>query len=49
MDNMENIEKKAKRPRIGAKPVAQSASDGGRYEKIEYNPGQYSGDRKSVV
>lgn len=45
MDNMENIEKKAKRPRIGAKPVAQSASDGGRYEKIEYNPGQYSGNR----
>lgn len=46
MDNMDIPEKKAKRPRIGAKPIAHSsASEGGRYEKIDYRPGQYSGYR----
>lgn len=46
MDNMDVPEKKAKRPRIGAKPIAQSsAPEGGRYEKIDYKPGQYSGNR----
>ena len=45
MDNMENSEKKAKRPRIGVKPTGPSITDSGRYEKIEYKPGQYSGNR----
>ena len=42
---MDNTEKKAKRPRIGAKPIAQSSTEGGRYEKIDYKPGQYAGNR----